>query len=173
MHSEKVNKGHDLLVFLVFLLVSFCLWLLKVSNENFETKVAIGVTVLDMPEGLELQDGGKRINHVFGEGTSPRFRMISKGLSAIGIRADAFLKHYSPRIVYSINLAQNTNQYLMGIDDTPQYGFDLNNDQEVAAKTQELIAYWYNRWAKNRCNTIDLRQRLTEFNINHILIGNI
>ena len=34
---------------------------------------------------LELQDGGKRINHVFGEGTSPRFRMISRGLSVIGI----------------------------------------------------------------------------------------
>lgn len=58
MHSWKVNKGHDLLVFLVFLLVSFCLWLLKVSNENFETKVAVGVTVIDMPEGLELQDDG-------------------------------------------------------------------------------------------------------------------
>lgn len=43
---------------------------------------------------LELQDGGKRINHVFGEGTSPRFRMISRGLSSIGIRADAFLKHF-------------------------------------------------------------------------------
>lgn len=42
---------------------------------------------------LELQDGGKRINHVFGEGTSPRFRMISRGLSSIGIRAEAFLKH--------------------------------------------------------------------------------
>lgn len=39
---------------------------------------------------LEIIDGGKKINHVFGEGTSPRFRMISRGLKAIGIRADAF-----------------------------------------------------------------------------------
>ncbi len=142
-------------------------------TEGFGTVYFSRETTSTFSRILELQDGGKRINHVFGEGTSPRFRMISKGLSAIGIRADAFLKHYSPRIVYSINLAKNTNQYLMGIDDTPQYGFDLNNDQEVEAKTQELIAYWYNRWAKNRCDTIDLRQRLTEFNINHILIGNI
>ncbi len=142
-------------------------------TEGFGTVYFSRETTSTFSRILELQDGGKRINHVFGEGTSPRFRMISKGLSAIGIRADAFLKHYSPRIVYSINLAKNTNQYLMGIDDTPQYGFDLNNDQEVAARTQELIAYWYNRWAKNRCDTIDLRQRLTEFNINHILIGNI
>ena len=142
-------------------------------TEGFGTVYFSRETTATFSRILEIQDGGKRINHVFGEGTSPRFRMISKGLSAIGIRADAFLKHYSPRIVYSINLAQNTNQYLMGIDDTPRYGFDLNNEQEVAEKTQELIAYWYNRWAKNRCDTVDLRQRLTEFNINHILIGNI
>ena len=61
----------------------------------------------------------------------------------------------------------------MGVDDAPVYGFDLNNAQEVEEKTQELINYWYNRWAINRCETIDLRQRLTEFNLNHILIGNI
>ena len=65
---------------------------------------------------LEIQDGGKRIGHVFGEGTSPRFRMISRGLSSLGIRAEAFLKHYSPRIVYSINLAKNTDNFLMGLE---------------------------------------------------------
>ena len=142
-------------------------------TEGFGTVYFSRETTSTFSRILEIQDGGKRINHVFGEGTSPRFRMISKGLSAIGIRADAFLKHYSPRIVYSINLASNTNEYLMGIDDTPAYGFDLENAQEVEQKTQELINYWYNRWAINRCETIDLRQRLTEFNINHILIGNI
>lgn len=142
-------------------------------TEGFGTVYFSRETTSVFSRMLEIQDGGKRINHVFGEGTSPRFRMISKGLSAIGIRADAFLKHYSPRIVYSINLASNTNEYLMGIDDAPAYGFDLDNAQEVEQKTQELINYWYNRWAIKRCETIDLRQRLTEFNINHILIGNI
>lgn len=142
-------------------------------TEGFGTVYFSKDTTSTFSRILEIQDGGKRINHVFGEGTSPRFRMISKGLSSIGIRADAFLKHYSPRIVYSINLASNTNEYLMGVDDAPVYGFDLNNAQEVEEKTQELINYWYNRWAINRCETIDLRQRLTEFNLNHILIGNI
>lgn len=142
-------------------------------TEGFGTVYFSKETTSTFSRILEIQDGGKRINHVFGEGTSPRFRMISKGLSAIGIRADAFLKHYSPRIVYSINLASNTNEYLMGINDTPIYGFDLDNEQEVAQRTQDLIDYWYNRWAVNRCETIDLRQRLTEFNVNHILIGNI
>lgn len=94
---------------------------------------------------LELQDGGKRINHVFGEGTSPRFRMISRGLSSLGIKASAFLNHYSPRIVYSINLAKNTNDFLMGIDDKIDYGFELENPDDVNYHTQALINYWYDR----------------------------
>ncbi len=122
---------------------------------------------------LILQDGGKKINHVFGEGTSPRFRMISRGLSGIGIRAEAFLKHYSPRIVYSINLAKNTNDFLLGTDSDVDYGYDLNNDIQVENKTQELIDYWYNRWLLKRITTVDIKQRLEDFNIESILLGNI
>lgn len=122
---------------------------------------------------LELQDGGKKINHVFGEGTSPRFRLISKGLSSIGIKAEAFLKHYSPRIVYSINLADNTNEYLLGFDKDVNYGYDLNNSVIVKQKTQEIIDYWYNRWLTKRLTTVDIEQRLNDFDIESILLGNI
>ena len=122
---------------------------------------------------LELQDGGKKINHVFGEGTSPRFRMISRGLSSIGIKAEAFLKHYSPRIVYSINLANNTKEYLLGFDKDVNYGYDLNNSAIVEQKTQELIDYWYNRWLTKRLTTVDIVQRLNDFDIETILLGNI
>ena len=122
---------------------------------------------------LELQDGGKRINHVFGEGTSPRFRMISRGLNAIGIRADAFLRHYSPRIVYSINLARNTNEFLLGIDDYLEYGFDITSKEDVEAKTYDLINYWYNRWLLKRITTVDIKDRLSKFNIEDFLLGNI
>lgn len=122
---------------------------------------------------LELQDGGKKIGHVFGEGTSPRFRMISRGLGLIGIRAEAFLKHYSPRIVYSINLACNANEFLMGIDDNVDYGFDLNDEKIVEQKTQELIDFWYQRWLTSRLVNVDICARLNQFNIERILLGNI
>jgi len=122
---------------------------------------------------LEEQDGGKKIGHVFGEGTSPRFRMISRGLSCIGIRADAFLKHYSPRIVYSIDLARNTNSFLLGLEDTVDYGYDLDNPAEVTRKTQELIDFWYDRWLTMRLASVDIVQRLSNFNIETILLGNI
>lgn len=122
---------------------------------------------------LELQDGGKRINHVFGEGTSPRFRMISRGLNAIGIRADAFLRHYSPRIVYSINLAKNTNEFLLGVEDDVDYGFDLNNENDVQETTQEIIDFWYSRWLEKRLTTVDIKDRLNSFRIADFLLGNI
>lgn len=121
---------------------------------------------------LELQDGGKRINHVFGEGTSPRFRMISRGFSAIGIRASAFLNHYSPRIVYSINLAKNTNEYLVGIDDEVDYGFDINNPEDVKMNTQKLIDFWYERWMLMRLSSVDIEERLKAFDIDDVLLSN-
>lgn len=122
---------------------------------------------------LELQDGGKRINHVFGEGTSPRFRMISRGLSVIGIRADAFLRHYSPRIVYSINLAKNTNEFLLGLDDDVDYSFDFDDVKDINQKTQEIIEFWYTRWLEKRLTTVDITKRLREFKTSELLLGNI
>ena len=142
-------------------------------TEGFGTVFFSKETTSTFSRLLELQDGGKRINHVFGEGTSPRFRMISRGLSSIGIKADAFLKHYSPRIVYSINLAKNTNRFLLGLDDFVDYGFDINNEAEVNQKTQDLIDFWYSRWLEMRLTSIDIQQRLSSFNINTILLGNI
>ena len=99
--------------------------------------------------------------------------MISRGLSSIGIKAEAFLKHYSPRIVYSINLANNTNEYLLGFDKEVDYGYDLNNPRVVQQETQKLIDYWYDRWLTTRLTSVDIEQRLNDFNIENILLGNI
>jgi hypothetical protein len=142
-------------------------------TEGFGTVFFSRETTTLFSKILELQDGGKRINHVFGEGTSPRFRMISRGLKSIGIRADAFLKHYSPRIVYSINLARNTNDFLLGFDKDPDYGFDLYDDADIQVKTQELVDYWYSRWLLKRLTTVDIEERLSKFRMEDFLLGNI
>ena len=120
---------------------------------------------------LELQDGGRRINNIFGEGTSPRFRLISRGLSSLGVKADAFLQHYSPRIVYSIELAKNTNDYLCGVADSPDYPFDIEDLQSVEDATQGLIDYWYTRWLKMRLHSVDIIERLRTFDVNSVLVS--
>lgn len=141
-------------------------------TEGYGTVYFSNETSLMLSRILELQDGGKRINHVFGEGTSPRFRIISRGLSSIGIRASAFLNHYSPRIVYAINLAKNTNEFLLGLDDDVDYGFDLNNPEEVERATQELVDFWYERWMTMRLTSVDIIERLNSFDIEDVLLSN-
>ena len=121
---------------------------------------------------LEIIDGGKRINHVFGEGTSPRFRLINRGLTLLGIKAASFLKHYSPRIVYSIELATNTNEFLLGFTDELHYNFHVDNEEEISNRTQEIIDYWYERWLKTRLGSVNIEERLDAFNADKLLLSN-
>lgn len=140
-------------------------------TEGFGTVYFSKETTDTMMRILEIQDGGRRINHVFGEGTSPRFRLISRGLSALGIKADAFLKHYSPRIVYSMELASNTNEFLLGYTNELNYPFDITNDEDVNEKTQDMIEYWYERWMSKRLQTVDIIQRLQDFTPESIMLS--
>jgi len=140
-------------------------------TEGYGTVYFSKETTGAMMHLLELQDGGRRINNIFGEGTSPRFRLISRGLSAIGVKADAFLNHYSPRIVYSIELAENTNDFLLGYTEDIKYPFDTSNNDAILAKTQEMIDFWYNRWMTKRLETVDIVQRLESFTPEDILLS--
>lgn len=141
-------------------------------TEGYGTVYFSSETTRMFSKVLEILDGGKRINHVFGEGTSPRFRMISRGLKEIGINPSSYLKHHSPRIVYSINLAKNTRNFLLGIDDKPIYNFNIEDEDDIANKTQELIEYWYERWLKMRLYSVDIVERLQKFDIDRFLLSN-
>lgn len=142
-------------------------------TEGYGTVYFSKQTTAVMMRILELQDGGRRINNIFGEGTSPRFRLISRGLSAIGIRADAFLQHYSPRIVYSIELAKNTNEFLLGNTKDLDYPFNIEDNSSVEQATQELIAFWQKRWLKMRLSSVDIEERLLAFRPEQILVSNM
>ena len=61
----------------------------------------------------------------------------------------------------------------MGLDENVNYGYDINNSEEVETKTQELIRYWYERWALRRIDNVDIEDRLSSFNVENILLGNI
>ena len=75
--------------------------------------------------------------------------------------------------MYSINLAKNTNEFLLGIEDDVDYGFDINNDNDVQQTTQEIIEFWYSRWLEKRLVTVDIEERLNVFKISELLLGNI
>lgn len=140
-------------------------------TEGYGTVFFSKDTTASLMRVLELQDGGRRINNIFGEGTSPRFRLISRGLSSLGIKADTFLHHYSPRIVYSVELAKNTNDFLCGATDNLEYPFNIHDINSVKAGTQKLIDYWYTRWLQTRLTTVDIVERLGRFDIASVLVS--
>lgn len=141
-------------------------------TEGFGTVYFSSETTTALSSMLEIIDGGKRINHVFGEGTSPRLRLINRGLTLLGIKAASFLKHYSPRIVYSIELATNTNEFLLGFTDELHYNFHVDNEEEISNRTQEIIDYWYERWLKTRLGSVNIEERLDAFNADKLLLSN-
>lgn len=140
-------------------------------TEGYGTVYFSKKTTSSMMQMLEKQDGGRKINNIFGEGTSPRFRLISRGLSSLGIRSDAFLQHYSPRIVFSIELASNTNEFLRGETNELEYPFDIHDPESIRAGTQALIDGWEQRWLQTRLHSVDIVGRLQEFDPDSILVS--
>ena len=140
-------------------------------TEGYGTVYFSKTTTSSLMRVLELQDGGRRINNIFGEGTSPRFRLISRGLSTLGIKSNAFLQHYTPRIVYSIELAKNTNDFLCGGADELEYPYDITNSKEVETATQAMADFWYERWLKSRLKSVDIVERLANFDVNSVLVS--
>jgi hypothetical protein len=119
-------------------------------------------------------DDSKLINHVFGEGASPKFRLLTMGISKLleassGNDPKDFSKHAMPRIVYGACLAKNTSRYLLGLDSKPEYYTDINNYQ---TGTQKVIDYWRDRWVMSRLNYSPVFDRLKAFDKNSLLVSN-
>ena len=55
----KSLTGRETLIFLFFLLVSCCLWLMLTLNQDYETEIKVAVNVKDIPEdvGFSASDG--------------------------------------------------------------------------------------------------------------------
>lgn len=91
--------------------------------------------------------GGLRVNSIFGEGVSPKFRKIRSGLDTLGVPSDVLMHHERKRIVYMVPVARNYAEYLMGFDDQPEYLIP-QNDPGVASK--KIVEWWAQRWGLQR-----------------------
>ncbi|MGY3547369.1 Druantia anti-phage system protein DruA [Bradyrhizobium sp. USDA 4469] len=100
---------------------------------------------------------GRRVNNVFGEGTSPKLRSLRDGLNALGFSSEEMLQHGIEKVVYGATLVSNTARYLLRLDETPNYLFSLD---EAEASTAKIAQYWFERWASSRMGRPDTEQRL-------------
>ena len=153
---------------------------LKIPGKIFDTDFDIVWKKLGMTVGFgtmhiskattqslteATSDGFNRINHVFGEGASPKMRLLTMAirelLEATNDDSKDFSKHAMSRIVYGACLAKNTSDYLLGKADTPDYYTDIS---QFNNGTQKIIDYWRNRWLKSRLDFEPIYQRIRSFN---------
>ncbi len=117
-------------------------------------------------------DGFSRINHVFGEGASPKMRLLTMSirelLESTNEDSKDFSKHAMSRIVYGAFLAKNTREYLLGIDDKPEYYTDIEHYEDG---TKKVIDYWLSRWLSSRLNYEPIYQRIRDFQKDALLVG--
>lgn len=117
-------------------------------------------------------DGFSRINHVFGEGASPKMRLMTMAIRELLESEESdtkeFSKHAMSRIVYGAELASNTLDYLLGTDESPAYYFDQN---DCAGETQKIIDFWLTRWVASRLNYQPIFERIRCFDKNQFLVS--
>jgi hypothetical protein len=119
--------------------------------------------------------GFTRINHVFGEGASPKLRLLNLSIRELletgADDANDLAKHTMSRIVYGACLARNTKEYLLGLADVPEYYFE-NTPGGIKCGTDAIIRYWQKRWLSSRKKYEPIYGRLREFNPSDIIVGN-
>lgn len=85
--------------------------------------------------------GTRRVNSVFGEGSSPRTRQIREGLNLIGINNDDVLKHSLVRRVYACDLYPGARNDLLGFGRSTRRGGE---------SVRAIAKGWMARWVVNR-----------------------
>lgn len=116
--------------------------------------------------------GFTRINHVFGEGASPKLRLLNLSIRELleTTQDDTrdLAKHAMRRIVYGAFLAKNTRDYLMGYDTTPEYYFSRSDIKE---KTALIIRYWQDRWLSSRIKYEPIFERMRTFTTDNLRVS--
>lgn len=121
-------------------------------------------TTLSLSEATT--DGFTRINHVFGEGASPKMRLLTMSirelLESTNEDSKDFSKHAMSRIVYGACLASNTKEYLLGKESAPKYYTDMDKYQEG---TDKIVHYWQTRWLSSRLNYEPIYEKIKSFDL--------
>ena len=113
---------------------------------------------------LSQTEGGLRIHSIFGEGVNPRLRKIREGLDRLNLPADTLLSHGSQRLVYGVALARNFREYLIGLDEEPDYLLPLSDPSRA---TEMIGNWWAERWLGRRMWREDVLADVAKHRLTH------
>lgn len=137
-------------------------------TKGFGTVYISDETVEAFSELTTKIHGRRIVNNTFGEGTSPRMRLIRAGLDALGLPSDHLLNHNFKRIVYGVKLAENAYEYLRGEEEEPCYYL---NQEAPHQMTEAICAFWRERWLSMRIENQNVIEQLNKFDIEDFLLG--
>jgi hypothetical protein len=136
-------------------------------TDSFGTVHFAPDTIAALGEVVRLSDSNRRrINNLFGEGTSPKMRLVRDGLGSIGLDANVFLRHHSPRLLYGAALCSNLADLLVGLSDKPRYLLPPG-----PRSTEILVDYWRDRWLTPRIKREDVLERIECQRVDDFLLG--
>jgi hypothetical protein len=121
-------------------------------------------TVAELARLLAQSKEGQQINSVFGEGVNPRLRKLRDGLDALGLPTDDLLNHGGPRLVYGVELIENTHAYLLGMEKQPRYLLPQKNPK---GQTRHIARWWMKRWLLVRVRKEGILERVAGHNFVH------
>ena len=104
----------------------------------------------------------KRVNYIFGEGTSPKLRKLRDCISEVGLPGDEALKHERSRIVYFIALATNVGDYLLGLDKAPKW---ILPQKDPSAITVSIAEFWRKRWLSMRIKSPEVLEAVRQHSL--------
>ena len=117
-------------------------------------------TVRVLREVSERIHRSRRINHRFGEGSSPRLRQIREAAEVLGIEPNSVLKHATPRIFYGCELHPLAREELLGLYPTT----------ESRGHSANVIAsVWRKRWLAKRVRNIEILHRVGAANAESLI----
>lgn len=120
------------------------------NTSGYGTVQFAADTIRALENVLIRKIGYREVNHIFGEGASPRLRKLRLGLEAIGFNAQLSMLHHHERRIYGIPLFDEATTYLCGLhDDTPEY---VTTPENYVHATESIAEFWRCRWLSNRLN---------------------
>lgn len=125
------------------------------TTDSFGTVHFAPDTVAQLAALARLTDKRRQVNNLFGEGTSPKLRQVRSGLEALGLEAETFLRHHSPRLLYAASLAANFEGVMLGLESEVDYVLPAGEEA-----TALIASHWQSRWLKTRVNRPDILERL-------------
>lgn len=122
----------------------------------------------------DAKHGVQRVNHVFGEGPSPKLRLLKSALNVLmvptsGPPLDEFARHAMSRLVYGAWLATNGRDYLNDRAAAPEFAWpeDLSPDDG----TERIAEFWRSRWLASRLDHAPAIERVRAFDPASVRLG--